>query len=310
MRRSAILSLLASVLMAQAPAPAPTPAEARAEIRKLMAEDPLAALEKAKALLPATKPAFDKTSTQTALKSLDTWGGVLEIYSLAFDAAGEAGRYEEAKEMAEKARDMAKEMEAEAITPFMAVKKVWSKASEDATKALARIEELKVKEQKAKELMATDPKGKDPKVKEQIQALFPAAEEQELATLIANEATFKSNITNAKMVHGQVDKNLRILNDQVKGYDKPLEQIGNRIKDEQDELLKFKGNKVTFAKAVYNTVGTKPTDMKNALIALRRAAYLDPTNKLIPHRIDVLTGKAVEAPAKPAKKAGTRKKGA
>jgi hypothetical protein len=296
--------------MAQAPAPAPKPADVQAEIKKLMAEDPLAALEKAKTLIPAEKPAFDKTTTQTAMKSLDAWGGVLEYYSLAFDAAGEAGRYEVAKEMAEKARDMAKEMQAEAIMPFMAVKKVWSKASEDATKALARIEELKGKEQKAKELLATDPKGKDLKIKEKAKELYSPAEEQELADLIANEATFKTNISNAKVVHGQVDKNLRILNDQVKGYDKPLEQISNRIKDEQDELMKFKGNKVTFAKAVYNTVGTKPTDMKNALIALRRAAFLDPTNKLIPHRIDVLMGKAVEAPAKPVKKAGARKKGA
>lgn len=310
MRRSAILSLLAPVLMAQAPAPAPKPADPFAEIKSLMVENPSAAFEKAKAMLPATKPAFDKTSTKTAMESLTVWNGVLDVYSIAFNTASEAGRYEEAKEMAEKARDMAKEMQAEAIMPFMTVKKVWAKASEDATKSLARMAELNEKAQQAKELMATDPKGKDPKVREKLNALFPREEEQELADLVANEATLKSNITNAKMVHGQVDGNLRILDTQIKGYNKPLEQIEKRIKDEQDELLKFKGNKVQYAAAVYKAVGTKVENKPAALVALRRALVLDPTNKLIPHRIDVLLGKAVEAPEKPAKKAGSRKKGA
>ncbi len=310
MRRSAILSLLAPALMAQAPAPAPAPADPFAEIKGLMVENPSLAFDKAKAMLPATKPAFDKTSTQSAMASLNVWNGVLDIYNLAFNAASDAGRYEEAKEMAEKARDMAKEMQAEAIMPFMAVKKVWSEASTNATKSLARMAELTEKAQKAKELAATDPKGKDPKVREKLKELFPQAEEQELADLMANEATLKGNISNAKIVHGQVDSNLRILDTQIKGYSKPLEQIDKRIKDEQDELLKFKGNKVQFAAAVYKAVGTKVENKTAALVALRRALYLDPSNKLIPHRILVLLGKAEEVPEKPAKKGGARKKGA
>ena len=305
MRRSAFLPLLAPALLAQAPAPAPAPAPSLASqikaLEALKAENPQEAFEKAKALVPATKPAFDKTNIQTVSNSLMTWRQVLDVYGAVYNTAIEAGRYEDAKDFAEKARDMAREMQAEAITPYVAYRTSWTKASDEATKALARLEELKGKEAQSKELLAKDPKAK---------ATFTPEEAGELANLLQNEATYKTNVANAKIVNTQVERNLKTLDAQTKDYDKPLEQVEKRLKDEQEELMKFKGDKVKYAAALYKAVGTKPDNKPAALAALRRAAVLDPANKLIPHRIDVLLGKAVEAPAKPAKKGGARKKGA
>lgn len=299
MRRPAILSLLAPALMAQAPAPAPKLADQIAAIEAQIAESPVEALGKAKALLPAAKPAFDKTNIQTVSVSLQEWRGHLNVYSLVYNAAKEAGHWEDAKEAAEKARDMAKEMQAEAMAPYVAYRSNWTKASDEATKALARMAELKDKEQQAKDLLAKDPKAKSP---------FTPEEGDELATLVQNEGTYKTNISNAKIVTTQVERNLKTLDAQTKDYDKPLEQIEKRLKDEQEELMKFKGDKVKYAAALYKAVGTAPENKPAALAALRRAAFLDPANKLVPKRIDVLLGKAVEAPEKPAKKAGAKKK--
>lgn len=309
MRRSAILSILAPALVAQAPAPAPKLRDQIKAIDALKAENPLEAFEKAKALLPAAKPAFDKTNIQTASASLEEWRGILDVQTLIYNTAIEAGQFEVAKEAAEKARDMAKEMQAEAMAPYVAYRASWTKASDEANKGLARMAVLKEKEAAAKELKAKDPKGKDPKTKE----AFTDQEADELATLIQNEGTFKTNISNAKIVSSQMERNLKTLDAQTKDYDKPLEQIEKRLKDEQEELMKFKGDKAKYAAALYKAVGTKPENKPAALAALRRAAFLDPANKQIPHRIDVLLGKAEELPekpSKPAKKGGARKKGA
>ena len=300
MRRSALLLLLAPALVAQAPAPAPSLADQIKAIEALKAENPVEAFEKAKALVPA-KPAFDKTNIQTASKSLQEWRGVLDIYSLVYNTAIEAGHFEDAKDAAEKARDMAKEMQAEAMAPYVAYRSSWTKAADEANKALARLAVLKEKEAKDKELKAKDPKAKGE---------FTAEEADELANLLQNENTFKTNVSNAKIVTSQVERNLKTLDAQTKDYDKPLEQVEKRLKDEQEELMKFKGDKVKYAAALYKAVGPKPDNKPAALSALRRATYLDPANKQIPHRIDVLLGKATEAPEKPAKKAGTKKKGA
>ncbi|HJV91470.1 MAG TPA: hypothetical protein VJ623_14260 [Holophagaceae bacterium] len=287
MRTLLTLPLAAAALVAQAPATPQTLAQKVAAETKaidaLKAENPVAAFEKAKALMPATKPAFDKTNIQTAYASIREWNALLDIHRVVYNTAIAAGHFEDAKETAEKARDTAKELHVEALGPFAAYKATWTKAGDDASKAL---DELKT-------LDAVDEKTRTP---EQI---------QRLNFLKANEATFKGNVENAKKVMASLERPMKDLEAQTHDFDKPVEQVEKRLKDESDDLMKpdFKGNKVKYAAALVNSVGLKPANKDAALVSLHRAMVLDPTNKEAQKYVDYLLGKG-PAPkvAKPAAK--------
>lgn len=286
MRRTAILSLLASALMAQAPAPAPAPAEdSVAAIQKLTETDPSAAYAKTKTLIAAPKPAFNKTNLETTQKSIEVWRGYLTNHSLFYNAAKEVGRWEEAKDAAVKARDMAKEMQAEAFGPFNDYKAAWAKASSDASKALEELATLKAKETRTPE------------------------EDSRVVFLQGNEATYKQYVSNAKIALSQVNGNLKNLEAQTKDYDGPIAQIEKRISDEKEEMIKFKGDKVKYGKALVAAVAKEVKKSKGKVAnkaplynSLYRVLVLDPSNKDAQKQIDLLNGKAPAAPAKGKKK--------
>jgi hypothetical protein len=290
MRALLTLPLAAAALVAQAPAPTlvqKVAAETKA-IEALKAENPGAAYDQAKALLPATKPAFDKTNIQTAYGSIKEWNAMLDIRRMMYNTAISAGRFELAKESAEAARDLAKELQAEAMGPFQAYKATWQKAGEEATKALEEIATL----------TAVDEKTRTP---EQV---------QRLSFLTANETTFKTNVENAKKVMASLEGPLKNLDAQTRDFDGPIAQVEKRLKDEAEDKVKpaFKGDNVKYAAALVASVGLKPENKDAALVSLHRAQVLDPKNTEAQKYIDYLLGKGPAPKVKAAPKAAKGKK--
>ncbi|MDE3245628.1 MAG: hypothetical protein KGN80_06035, partial [Acidobacteriota bacterium] len=145
MRRLLSLFILAPILTAQSPATQTLSQRVAAEtkvIETLKLEDPVEALKRAKALLPAAKLPFEKANLQSAFLSIKEWNAEIDVYRLIYNTAIAAGHYEDAKEAAEKGRDLAKELQAEAMVPFNDFKTVWLQAGEASKKLLDEIKEL------------------------------------------------------------------------------------------------------------------------------------------------------------------------
>ncbi len=290
MRALLTLPLSVAALVAQAPAPtlAQKVASESKAIEALKAEDPAAAFEKAKALLPEAKPAFDKTNIQTAFTSIREWNALLDIRRIMYNTAIAAGRFEVAKECAEAARDFAKELQAEAMSPFQAYKTTWVKAGEEASKALEEV----------KSLEAVAEATRTP---EQV---------QRLSFLKSNEGTYKTNVENSKKVLASLEAPLKSLDAQTHDFDSPIAQVEKRLKDEAEDKLKpgIKGDNAKYAAALVNSVGLKPESKEAALVSLHRAQVLDPKNTQAQKFIDYFLGKGPAPKVKAAPKATKGKK--
>jgi hypothetical protein len=313
--------------MAQAPAtPAPqTLAQKVATetkvIEALKLENPVEALAKAKALLPATKPAFDKTNLQTAFLSIREWNAQLDIYRLIYNSAKAAGHFEEAKEVSEKGRDLARELQAEAMVPFNDFKTTWMNAGEASKKLLVEIKELEAKVEADRVAMAAKPKPQlQPKVtieeaNAEIMRLNDETVRQNevskrLAFLKANEATYKQNIENSTKVMAPLEGPMNDFESRIQKFSASIDQWDTYLKAEAESLsTKYKGDKAKYAAGMLSGVGLTPENKEDALVTLRRAAFLDPKNAAIQKRIDQILGK-VPTPAQKATKAKAKKKGA
>lgn len=294
------------------------PAQASADLKAIEAlrtTNPGEAFVKAKGMIPAARPAFDRSSLQTAFAGIREWNSQLDIYRAAYDAGVACGQFEEAREVAAKARDMAKDLQKEAMGAFEAYKETWVKAGEESAQALAEMKELETKA--AANLLAPSPAPKpDPKlaIEDANNELLKHAEAerlkvqatQRLALLKANEATLRENIEKAKNPLGPLERSIRDLNGRVKGFEDAVAQWDKYLKEETEDIAaKYKGDKAVYAAGLLRGVAPKPDNVDAALVALHRAAVLDPRNAAIQKRIAQLTGKA-PAPAAPKAKGGKR----
>ncbi|HJU82798.1 MAG TPA: hypothetical protein VJ600_01170 [Holophagaceae bacterium] len=276
--RTSALALLPAALIAQAPAPASSLADtyrtAKPGIEAQMKEDPDKALAAALALIPADRPAFDNTNPPATGKSINEYRALTSLYRLASDAAYQAGQVEKSRELMVKAQDNAKATYQQAQAPLTKLVDLWKGAVDQAQKAM----------DEEKTLTAKSPRTPE--------------EEQRLTYLTTNHATFENNL---KVGNSQITyqtKSLQDLKDEPGDFDKALEVIDARLKAEAADLDKFQGNKVKYVAAGLKSIG-KGMDQEKALMALRRFRVLDPANKAVGHRIDVLLGKAADKPARP-----------
>ncbi|MBL0314128.1 MAG: hypothetical protein IPP78_15810 [Holophagaceae bacterium] len=315
MRRILAVFLLAPVLSAQATATPTTQTLAQKvatetkKIEALKAEDPVEALEKAKALLPATKLTFDKASLQAAFLSIKEWNAHIDIYRLIYNTGMSAGHYEEAKEAAEKGRELAKELQIQATVPFNDFKSVWLKAGEASTRLLAEIKELEAKVE-ADRVAATNPKPKVTIEEANAEIMRQHEVSQRLAFLKANEAVYKQNIENSTKVMIPLERPIKDLEARTHEFDGSIEQWDKYLKEEAETMsTKYKGDKAKYAAGLLGGVAPKPEDKEAALVALHRAAFLDPKNPAIQKRIDQILGKVAIPAVKPVKaKAKAKKK--
>lgn len=308
MRRIPTLFLLAPALMAQAPA---TPAvqtlaqkvaaESKA-IEALKFENPVEALAKAKALLPPSKPVFDKTSLQTAFASIREGNANIDIYKLIYFSGVAAGHFEEAKEAAEKGRDLAKELQADGLDAFKAYQATWTKAGEDAGKMLDEIKSLEAKVEATRVAKAANPKPKLSMDEANAELMKEAEVSRRLAFLKSNEATFKDNIEKSKKAMDPLERPMKDMEYRTHEFDTFLPVWEKYLKDEAEDIAaKYKGDKAKYAAGLLRGVAPKPENKEAALVSLHRAAFLDPANSAIHKRIDQINGKAAAPAEKPAK---------
>ena len=114
MRKAAFLTLLLvpAALVAQAPAQSlgERVKVERPAIEQLMAELKFPeALKRAEALLPPTRPVFDKTNNQTLVQSCAANLDLAQANRLAAEAADSAGAWEKALDYAKTAKSLAVE---------------------------------------------------------------------------------------------------------------------------------------------------------------------------------------------------------
>ena len=315
MNRILTLSLLAPALLAQAPAASgaqtlaqKVAAETRA-IEALKLQNPVEAFEKAKALLPATKLPFDKTSLQSSFMSIHEWNAQIDIYRLIYNTGMSAGHYEEAKEACEKGRSMAKELQTEALGSFEDFKATWKKAGDASQALLDEMKGLEANVEAYRVASAADPKPKVSVEEANGEIMRQHDISERLAFLKSNEATYKQNIENSTKVMAPLERPMKDLEARTHEFDGPIQQWDKFLKEEAESIAtKYKGDKAKYATALLLGVGPKPEDKEAALVALHRAAYMDPRNLAIPKRIDQLLGKTPAPEVKPAKSKAKAKK--
>lgn len=315
MRLILTLFLLAPALMAQAPATPATQTLAQKVatetkvIEALKLKNPVEALAKAKALLPATKLPFDKTNLQTAFLSIKEWNAQIDTYRLIYNTGMAAGRFEEAKEASEKGRDLARELQVEAMGSFNDFKTTWMKAGEASNKLLDEIKELEVKVEANRVATATNPNPKVTIEEANAEIMRQHDVSQRLAFLKANEATYKQNIENSTKVMAPLERPIKELESRTHEFDGSIEQWEKYLKVEAASIsTKYKGDKVKYAAGLLSGVAPKPEKKEDALVALHRAAFLDPKNAAIQKRIDQILGKVATPAVKPTKAKAKAKK--
>jgi len=296
----AVTMLCVPAVFAQAPAAAPTMAQktaaARPEIKRLSdAFDFKGAQAVAEALLPTTKPVFDKTSVRSADVSTRAYVDYCVAYFMAYQAADNAGQWEKGLEHLNTALDLAKE-------------------SVDNGKA--KLTEARDDYKK----MADDFKGLLDKNAEAIALVKAKAklEDYEESTLkISTEWTERLAEGNKWAAFFQYDLDLatRTRDD----FQKYVDTQKGRIKDQQDQIAKFciqlkdkkikdkeldeavaayqehPGDKAKFVEGVLSSAAymNSFTDKADKLQFVHRLHVLDPENPKVAKSLeDIMAGKS------------------
>lgn len=284
MRKSAFLSflLLPIALVAQAPSLGDRVKAARPAVEQLMTELSYPeAMTRAEALLPATRPAFDKTNNQTLVQGCTTNLDLAAAYRLAAEAADSAGAWEKALEYAKAAKSLADESYEAVKEPFKKMVDYYNQAGLRAKQVLDenvdRIKELKAKP-------ALDP-----------------GERQELDLVLGVEKELVDDPKWAKFFQTFVDVSKR----DGEIYVSLVKVMEDKLKSEADQILEYKagkGEKTKWVDAVISTPSYLEAQGDKAGRArwLYRLLVLDPESKKVHHQLDVLFGRV---PAKKGKKA-------
>ena len=288
MRTPALLSsvLLSAALLAQAPAPSlgdRVKAE-RPAVEQLLADlKHTEALKRAEALLPATRPTFDKKDNSTLVQSCAANLDMAEALRLAAEAADASGSWEKALEYARTAKSLANECYAGVKEPFTQTVAYYKQAGLRAQQVLdendARIKELKGKS-------ALDP-----------------GERQELDLALGVEREVVDCAKWMKFFQTYLDVTKR----ENEAYDPLVKVMEDKIKGEATQIEEYKagkGEKTKWVEAVVSSPAYLEAQGDKAGRArwLYRLATIDPENKKVQHQLDILNGKAAAAPTKKGKK--------
>jgi hypothetical protein len=288
MRTPALLCsvLVSAALLAQAPAPSlgdRVKAE-RPVVEQLLAEFKYTeAMQRAEALLPAVRPAFDKKDNSTLVQSCAANLDMAEALRLAAEATDSAGAWEKALEYAKTAKALANEAYAGVKEPFTQTVAYYKQAGARAQQVLdendARIKELKGKS-------ALDP-----------------GERQELDLALGVEKEVLDCAKWMKFFQTYLDVTKR----ENEAYDPLVKVMEDKLKSEADQIADYKagkGEKTKWVEAVISTPAylERFTEKAGKAQWLNRLAILDPENKKVQHQLDLLSGKVTAPAAKPAKK--------
>ena len=288
MRTPALLCsvLLSAALLAQAPAPS---LGDRVKAERPLVEQLLAdlkypeAMKRAEALLPATRPVFDKKDNSTLVQSCAANLDMAEALRLAAEAADSAGAWEKALDYAKTAKTLANECYAGVKEPFTQTVAYYKQAGARAQQVLDenadRIKELKGKS-------ALDP-----------------GERQELDLALGVEKEVLDCAKWMKFFQTYLDVTKR----ENEAYDPLVKVMEDKIKGEATQIEEYKagkGEKTKWVEAVVSSPAYLEAQGDKAGRArwLYRLATIDPENKKVQHQLDILNGKAAAAPTKKGKK--------
>ena len=302
MRMTSLLSLamVPAALVAQAPA-APADFSQRLKtdgpaVEQLLKEfQPLEALKKAEAMLPAAKPVFDTSSVAAGRASSFQFSDLVRTYHLAGKAAVSAGYWEKGRDYFVKAKELAQtnlEQTTAVLTPAM---EAWATPMAAAKAALAEGAD------RLKELSAKQP-------------LTPE-EDQELK----NFQVHQQNVANGEKITGILKQDIAITKTELDAFLPMIAGSEKAIKSETEEMekeiasAKFKGKKDKYLVAVLNpkNLETRATKLEkmNFLYRLRFQAEATPFAEKVSTVIEKLRADQDPfAAEKPAKKAAARKK--
>jgi hypothetical protein len=233
------------------------------------------ALLHAQALLPATRPVFDKTNNQTMVASCIHDIELGQAYRLAVEAADAAGQWEKARDYAKEAKAIAAENYATVQDPFSKMVTYYTNAGDRVKRVLAdnadRIKELKGKP-------SLDP-----------------GEKQELGLAMGVEKEAVDDAKWAKFFQTYIDA----AKAETTAYDTLIAVMEKKLQDEANQISDYKagkGEKTKWVEAVVSSPAYLEAqgDKAGKMRFLSRLAVLDPENKKVQHQMDLLTGKAVE----------------
>ncbi|HEX7554054.1 MAG TPA: hypothetical protein VF378_10900 [Geothrix sp.] len=292
MRIPAFLSLflVSAALVAQAPAQAPAQSlgdQVKAErpaVEQLMAELKFPeAMKRSEALLPATRPIFNKTDNTTLVQSCAAFLDLATAYRLATETADSAGAWEKALEYAKTAR-------AAAMESYAGVKEPFTNTAAGFVQATARAKQV---------LLENADRIKELKAK----TMLDAGERQELDLAIGVEKEVVDSAKWTTFFQTYVDVAKR----ESGAYDPLVKVMEDKLKNEADQVADYKagkGDRLKWVEAVISTAAYLEAQGDRAGRArwLYRLATLAPENKKVQHQLDILNSKAPAAPVKPAKK--------
>lgn len=290
MRTRSVFSflLLPAALVAQAPATPAAPAPSlgdrvkaeRVNVEKLMAELKFTEAKlRAEALLPATKPTFDKTNNQTLVQSCGEYVDLGSAYRLAVETADAAGAWEKAQEYAKTAQALAREC-------YQGVKEPFEKTVAYYTLSEARAKQVLVEnDDRIKELKA-------------MTTLDPG-QRQELDLALGVE---KEVVDSAKWV-SFFQTYLDVTKRESEAYDPLVAIMEKKLQSEVDQVANYKagnGERSKWVEAVVSTPAYMEAqgDKAGQMRWLLRLAVIEPENKKVQQKLDALEGKAAPAPAK------------
>ncbi|MBK7292546.1 MAG: hypothetical protein IPI84_01805 [Holophagaceae bacterium] len=292
MRTSSLLSslLVPAILVAQAPAPT---LGDRVKAERPIVEQMMSELKypeakaRAEALLPATRPVFDKTDNTTLVRSCAANLDLAEAYRLAAETADSAGAWEKALEYGKLAKSLAVESYEGVKTPFAQTVTYYKQLEERAKQVLVE-NDARIKELKGKTVL-------DP------------ADRQELDLAIGVEKEVTDDAKWVSFFQTYIDVTKR----ESEAYDSLIKVMEDKLKGEAAQIEEYKagnGDKTKWVEAVVSSPAYFEAQGDKAGQArwLHRLAVLDPENKKVQRHLDILNGRPVgpepKAPARKAKK--------
>ncbi len=295
--------LVPVALVAQAPAAAPAAAPAlapslgdrvkseRTTVEQLMKELKYPeAMKRAEALLPPTRPTFDKATNQTLVQSCAAYLDLAEALRLAAEAADSAGAWEKALDHAKTAQGLALETYASVKEPFAQTVAYYTQSGVRAKQVLDE-NAFRIKELKA--MTNLDP-----------------GERQELDLALGVE---KEVVDSAKWLTF-FQTYLDVTKRESEAYDPLVKVMEGKLKGEAEQIADYKagkGDKAKWVEAVISSPayleaqGDKPGKAR----FLFRLATLDPDNRKVQRQLDILNGKVAAPPPPTVKKGKKGKKG-
>lgn len=290
------------------------------------------ALAKIQSLIPAERPTFDASNPKAFGQSLDNAQGLMSLYRLYANVASEAGLWEQAVEIQEKRAAAARATLADLEKAQAPIAAQWKKVVQDSgdyvTKNTARQKELEASLKAVEEEFAAVKAGTkklDAKERAALQARGDQANKvdgPELDQINAALPVHKQNLANAPKVTRMLADNRKEVDGMVKAADEAVAKAKKAVADQNDEITQFntsqvmKKVKIVGRKNWVDAVLRNPENVTKlgaaqAQVAfLNRMLVLDPGNASATKALENLrAGKeAFAKEAKPAKKAGAKKK--